>query len=116
MWTYGIREVTKEQLAECSSEVLLEAIKTKTFEISPTRWTEIEHYWISMSHGELVRNIDIHNKQCSNSYSHYMVDSYLLKTLTLRNMQSPKIKTCTCGAKYTSFPNHHYEKWCDLFN
>lgn len=23
------------------------------------------------------------------------------------------IKRCTCGAKYTSFPNHHYD-WCDI--
>ena len=25
----------------------------------------------------------------------------------------PKKKVCTCGAKHTSFPNHHLD-WCDL--
>lgn len=25
----------------------------------------------------------------------------------------PRKKICTCGAKHTSFPNHHYD-WCDL--
>lgn len=109
MWTYDVEKITKEKLSLYSKEVLLEAIKTKTFEINPTRWPEIEDHWMSLNHQELVDKINIHNLQCVNSWSHLMVDIRLLNSLG-----KPRVKTCTCGAKHTSFPKHH-STWCDIY-
>lgn len=109
MWTYDLKEVTKEELSLYSKEVLLEAIKIKTFEISPNRWSEIQEHWTNMTHNELVNNINIHNLQCVNSWLNFKVNARLLNSLG-----KPKIKTCTCGAKHTSFPKHH-SSWCDIY-